>query len=243
MSDLDRTWDEDNNIALPPTPGRTLNILPSNKASATSNRENNSKKAKRRLELEANPVLAQKKLKPFTIPKKNNKPPKDEKDQRYEQQKPPPPKKPKIEPNEGGEGQPMKTNKIKTEPHSSPSQIKPRIFIDEPKKLTPAEETILAKRLKTQAWARILKHKTKLYIPHTSDPRSQEDGEAAAEDCLVDVKPFDVADKENSSITVNVVATVMTTPVKMTDHNSIIKFMSITPQLLSPLSENPRIFQ
>lgn len=231
MSDLDRTWDEDNNNAMPPTPGRTLNILPSNQA-ATANRENDSNKAKRRLDLEANPVFPEKKLKPFTIPKKSK--PKEDRVQQPQQQ--PLPKKPKIEQQPPP---PLVGGKVKAEQRSSPPT-------EDSKKLKPAEELRLAKRLKTQVWAKILRQKQKLYIPHASDPRGQENG---AEETTVPEEEFDVkpsisnTNKENTSIMVNVIATVMTTPVKMTDHNSIIKLMSITPQLLSPLSENPRIFK
>lgn len=230
MSDHDRTWDDnDNNIAMPPTPGRTLNILPT---PATKNRESDSNKAKRRLDLEQNPVLSQltKKMKPFTIPKKSKQPKEEHRQQQSQPMKPPP----KVE----------KPVKVETK---EPELKRPKTE-ETRKTTTPTEDNIAAKRLKTQAWARILKLKQKLYIPHTSDPRTTQEEEqpqepSALEPKKEDNKPIVIDDKENTSITVNVVANVMKTPVKITDYNSIIKFMSITPQLLSPLSENPRIFK
>lgn len=267
MSDHDRTWDDSDSVALPPTPGRTLNI-----STTVSHRESSSSKnkAKRRLDLEDSvkskcpnktnkskhrppplqlDALKKKPLKPFTIPKKINKRP--EEPLKKEDQRPPPPKKIKTEqptlpqPPKIKERPPVKWYKAEGEQQQVIKRIKTEEDLNV-KKLKPAEEKVLAKRLKTQAWARILKKKQKLYIPHTSDPRQSEEALKAQEDEMaVDVKPIvdhcNNNDKENSSLVINVTATIMTTPIKMSDHNSIIKFMSITPQLLSPLAENPRM--
>lgn len=265
MSDHDRTWDEDS-VSLPPTPGRNLNI----QTSTTNIKEtisSKSSKAKRRLDLEdptashskktSNDhrpvipvdVLKKQKLKPFTIPKKT-KPSKAAAEQEVS--------KLKQKPKETEEVHIQK--KIKTEPdHHQTKIIRPpteelqhhhqqlptakRIKTEEDnhqKKLYPTEERALDKRLKTQAWARILKSKQKLYIPHTSDPRTEEEEAVHDQEATEDVTPI-MMDKENCHLVVNVTATLMTTPVKMSDHNSIIKFMSITPLLLSPLAENPRM--
>lgn len=155
MSDNEFGWDVSaDSIALPPTPGRTLNIC------TTTTLADNVKTAKRRLDLD--------------------------------------------------ERKDVTTN----------TEKKPKINVK------PLEEKVGARQLKVQAWARILKHKQKLYIPHTSDPRGIEPLES-----LDEAKKID---KENSSKSANV------TPVKMGDHDNIIKLMSITPKLLSPLAENPR---
>lgn len=157
MSDNEFGWDvSGDSIALPPTPGRTLNICTT---TSTSTLADNVKTAKRRLELDN--------------------------DERKEVKR--------------------------------PKEEKPAI------KVKPSEEKVGARQLKVQAWARILKHKQKLYIPHTSDPRGIESAEEEKK-----------IDKENSSKAANV------TPVKTGDHDNIIRLMSITPKLLSPLAENPR---
>lgn len=269
MSDHDRTWDDSDSIALPPTPGRTLNI--STTTTSVSRRESSSSnnKAKRRLELEDSvrsecpppakinkskhrppppqlDALKKKPLKPFTIPKKTNKRP--EEPLKKEDQRPPAPKKIKTEqptlPQIPKERPPVKWYKAEGEQQQVIKRIKTEEDLNV-KKLKPAEEKVLAKRLKTQAWARILKKKQKLYIPHTSDPRQSEEAVKAKDGMAVDVKPIvdhcNNNDKENTSLVINVTATIMTTPIKMSDHNSIIKFMSMTPQLLSPLAENPRM--
>lgn len=232
MSDYE---DSNISIALPPTPGRTLNILTTTAAAATAKRENNSNKAKRRLELDAESAAKDqeqqhtiKRKDKFTIPKKSKSTAAEEKAKHKQSHHPQPP--------------PTHLKKPKTEPTTISTGAKSE---EASKKSTPLEERLIAKRLKTLAWSRILRHKQKLYIPHTSDPRmtSQEEDETVAsqikeEKIEENVKPL-VEDKEIScSISMNV--SIFTTPVKMSDHNSIIKFMSITtPQLLSPLSENP----
>ena len=222
---------------LPPTPGRTLNILPKERKSTDQ-----SKKAKRRLDLGSTSVSEDKRH-----PEKKRKssgavPPKDENQK----------KKIKTEnPNREKEVRKEPSALAKKEP-PRPKDNPPRdqlrkIKSEEPLKVktekqNSTDDRIPAKRLKTQAWARILKHKRKLYIPHTSDPRTKEDPECV----LKEVKQEEVeVDKENSSLVVNVIATattmtidqLMRTPIKLDDHNSIIKFMSITPQLLSPLAD------
>lgn len=227
MSDYE---DSNISIALPPTPGRTLNILTT---TATANRESNSNKAKRRLELDAESAAKDQEQQhtirrkdKFTIPKKSKSTAAEE----------------KVKHKQSHTLQPPHLKKPKTEPTTISTGAKSE---EASKKSTPLEERLIAKRLKTLAWSRILRHKQKLYIPHTSDPRmtTQEEDETVAsqmkeEKIEENVKPL-VEDKEIScSISMNV--SIFTTPVKMSDHNSIIKFMSITtPQLLSPLSENP----
>lgn len=247
MSDHD-----DDNMVMPPTPGRTLNILPVREKSSG----NSSNKAKRKLDLDTAGGTSttdhtskkgedittlsqlQKKLKPFTIPKKDKSSKSTSsssstKDNTRDSQQPVT-KKPKIDARDGP--------RTKTFP-SIKSDIRRSQATKSPERTSgqsSSEERRIAKRLKTQAWSNILKHKRKLYVPHTSDPRLHE----------VDIKKetgdlFMTVNKENSSITVNVLATatILSTPVKITDHNSIIKFMSITPQLLSPLSDHPRMFK
>lgn len=107
-------------------------------------------------------------------------------------------------------------------------------------KLKSGDERAISRRMKVQAWARILQHKQKLYIPHTSDPRSDEMGGRGSSVEDMDVKP--IVNKENSSKAANVLLRGgggggTTTPVKFNDHDKIIKFMTTTPKLLSPLSE------
>lgn len=238
MSDFERSWNDDS-IALPPTPGKTLNILPKQKKSGGG------QSAKRRLELgsdsskKVKEILdpLQKKLKPFTIPKKTNpKPPPIKKDDRLIN---PPSKAIASQPNPKKvkhEQEPKKFTPSEHSTHFIPKKIKQE---SDDQKLSPTEDKTTSRRLKTQAWANILKHKKKLYIPHTSDPRTTDElSPSLLDDPLT-------MDKENSCLNLNVITTdiIQKTPLKVHDHNSIIKFMSLTPQLLSPLSEHPKIFK
>ena len=216
-----------------------MNILPKERKSTDQ-----SKKAKRRLDLGSTSVSEdkrhpEKKRKssgpvPPTKDENQKKKIKTENPNRQKEQRKEPSAVAKKEPPRHKDNNPPKDQlrKIKSE---EPLKVKTE-------KQNSTDERILAKRLKTEAWARILKHKRKLYIPHTSYPRVKEDPESV----LKEVKQEEVeVDKENSSLVVNVIATattmtidqLMRTPIKLVDHNSIIKFMSITPQLLSPLAD------